>query len=100
MIYEQSRYYGQTQVRLAATDGTYQRAVLRTIDATTTEFFIYVWSAGDRPDSVANSQIGDPTMWWQIMDINPEILNPLNIPTGTPVRIPTSTSLGQATIVQ
>jgi len=27
-------------------------------------------------------------MWWEILDINPEILDPTTIPAGTQLRIP------------
>jgi hypothetical protein len=51
-------------------------------------FFWYTWKNADRIDMVAQDLLGDATLWWQIMDMNPEVLNPLHIPPGTQVRIP------------
>jgi len=32
--------------------------------------------------------LGLPEYWWQIMDFNPEIINPFTITSGTYIRIP------------
>ena len=41
----------------------------------------------DRIDNVATRFYGEPNLWWVILDMNPEILNPQNIPPGTQLRI-------------
>ena len=42
----------------------------------------------DRLDALANKYLGDSQLWWQILDINPEVINPFNITPGTQLRIP------------
>lgn len=66
----------------------YQITVLRNWPTYTTKFFIYEWSDTDRLDLVANKYLGSSDYWWQIMDINPEIVDPINIAPGTHLRIP------------
>ena len=48
----------------------------------------YIWRQNDRPDQVASYFLNDPNSWSVIMDLNPHIMDPLNIPAGTPIRIP------------
>lgn len=91
MIYPGSRYYDATTstlTRIADSDDVYQLAVLRTVPQQSMAYNLYVWKGTDRPDSVAAAQLGDPALWWQIFDVNPELLDPLNVPAGTLVRIP------------
>ena len=91
MIYLDSRY-ADAQIlktwdsRLAKQQ--YQLTVYRTWPTYKTDFFIYVWNEMDRLDAVANKFLGDSQMWWQIMDINPEIINPFDIAPGTQLRMP------------
>jgi hypothetical protein len=39
-------------------------------------------------ENVAYQLLGEANSWWRIMDYNPEILDALNIPIGTLIRIP------------
>jgi hypothetical protein len=39
-------------------------------------------------DNLALRYLGKSNLWWQIMDINPEIVDPFSIEPGTPIRIP------------
>jgi nucleoid-associated protein YgaU len=48
----------------------------------------YTWTVGDNLDYLAAVFLGNPKLWWQIMDINPTISNPLEIEPGTVIRIP------------
>lgn len=48
----------------------------------------YEWKTGDRIDLVANKVYQNSRMWWVILEHNPEILDPTNIPIGTILRIP------------
>jgi hypothetical protein len=48
----------------------------------------YQWVEGDRMDNVAASALGDPGLWWYIMDANPTILDPFNIEPGTILKVP------------
>jgi hypothetical protein len=74
--------------------------VLRTVPPQYGRFNLYVWQETDRPDLVANVQLGNPALWWAIFDINPEIIYPLNITPGTVVRIPIGPIMGQGTLYQ
>lgn len=48
----------------------------------------YVWKSGDRLDLVAGATYSRAASWWMILEHNPEIEDPLNIPAGTILRIP------------
>lgn len=100
MILPQSRYQQATLTRLPDATGTYHLSVLRRIPTTAQTFSLYVWQANDRPDTVAARGLGNARLWWAIFDINPEIINPLNVPAGTVVRIPTTPQQGQGTLLQ
>jgi hypothetical protein len=99
-IYPQSRYVQGTLVRMLDSNGVYQLSVLRTTPAATVAFTLYVWQVGDRPDIVAQQLLGNSSLWWSIIDINPEIINPIGIPAGYLVRIPTGPIEGQGTLIQ
>ncbi len=101
-ISPQSRYnsVGATITRLPNSLGLYNVSVLRTIPSSTSSYTLYIWQSGDRPDLVAANKLGNPTLWWAIFDINPEIIYPLNIPPGTAVRIPSSPVMSQGTLIQ
>ena len=49
---------------------------------------------------VAAQLLGNPALWWAIFDINPEIIDPLNVPAGAIVRIPATPVMGQGTLLQ
>jgi hypothetical protein len=69
-------------------DNTYQATILRTFPYQTGRYYYYVWLDNDRIDTVAYKLLGSEEFWWQIMDFNPEIIDPYNIPPNTLVRIP------------
>lgn len=52
------------------------------------KFVIYTWNEKDRIDLISYRFLGNAEYWWKIMDYNPEIANPMNIPVGTTIRIP------------
>lgn len=100
-ISSESRYNQGTITRMPDAEGNYGLTVLRTIPPGVAGFSLYVWQSGDRPDSVAAAQLGDSTLWWEIWDINPEIIYPLNIPPNSVIRIPSSPgSMSQGSLVQ
>jgi hypothetical protein len=66
----------------------YQTTVSRRFPTDSAEYFYYVWLDTDRIDFVAYKLFGDPSAWWQIMDYNPEIIDPMNIKPNTLLRIP------------
>jgi prophage DNA circulation protein len=46
------------------------------------------WNSAYRLDQIANKTLGSETRWWQVMDANSEVLNPLSIEPGTVINIP------------
>lgn len=92
MIFLNSRYSGQNVFPAYLEDGTVKRTVLRMPPTVlgNTEYRDYLWVEGDRVDAVAARVLGDPGLWWYIMDLNPEIPDPLSIQPGTVVRVPRS----------
>lgn len=48
----------------------------------------YVWKIGDRLDLVAQEFYGSSALWWVILEHNPEVDDPHNIPDGYTLRIP------------
>jgi hypothetical protein len=89
MIYLDSRY---SDARLYqaydSRTGKYNVTVLRQYPVYETTFYYHEWSETDRLDILARKYLGSPSLWWQIMDLNPEIIDPFNIPYGTQLRIP------------
>jgi hypothetical protein len=65
----------------------FQVIVTRVFPEIIDDFFVYTWKEGDRIDIVSDKFYGNSSLWWQIMDFNPEILNPWQIPVGTTLRI-------------
>ena len=89
MIYLDSRYADGTVFKsFDARNASYQLTVFRNFPTYQTRFFMYEWVETDRIDDVASHFLGKPDLWWQIMDINPEVLDPMNIVPGTHIRIP------------
>lgn len=89
MIYSNSRYAeGLIFKAHDARKDNITIAVLRKGLPETKEFFYYTWVERDRIDLIADKFLGGPDMWWHIMDFNPEIMDPFNIPLGAVLRIP------------
>jgi hypothetical protein len=91
-LYRDSRYADPAtsrDVTLIKSDGMQVRTLFRR-PAYTGSFNIthYVWRAGDRIDRVSYLYLGDPQKYWQILDLNPEILDANQIEPGTTIRIP------------
>ena len=89
MIYSDSRY--ATGVLFKAYDAkreTHSLTLFRSFPVETSNFYYYFGRERDRIEAVAASQLGDSSFWWRIMDYNPEIIDPINIPVGTALRIP------------
>jgi hypothetical protein len=91
MIYLDSRYADGTLLKTwNAKKLQYELVVTREWSTYVQSFFIYEWVEGDRLDNLANKYLGNPASWWEILDINPEILNPFYITAGTQLRIPSA----------
>jgi nucleoid-associated protein YgaU len=89
MIYADSRYAdGYLQKSFDARNGSYTVGVLRSFPTTASSFYYYVWTSRDRLDKIALERLGNSDLWWRILDFNPEVGNPWDIPVGTVLRIP------------
>jgi hypothetical protein len=91
MIYTDSRY--ATGIIDYANDSrlnTNNISVYRVYPTALYRFSTYTWTSEDRIDIVANDFLGSANLWWKIMDINPEIINPFSIAPGTVIRIPSA----------
>jgi hypothetical protein len=89
MIFLDSRYVDGTLTKTwNSRKQQYDLVVLRNWSTYVQSYFYYTWVETDRLDNLATKYLGNPSMWWEIMDINPEILDPLTITPGTQLRIP------------
>lgn len=89
MIYLDSRYVDGTLLKAYKNySSTYQQAVYRTWPTYTVNSYSYLVNEVDRIENIAATRLGNASLWWKIMDINPEIINPFEIPAGTLLRIP------------
>ena len=89
MIYLDSRYSdGRIFKAWHAKKQEYHLTVFREWPSYVQSYFIYEWVENDRLDNLATRYLGDPGLWWEILDINPEIINPSEIAPGTQLRIP------------
>jgi prophage DNA circulation protein len=68
--------------------GNHIATVFREWPSSILSFFTYEVNEIDRIENIAVKFLGNAELWWKIMDINPEILNPFEIPPGTELRIP------------
>ena len=85
-----SRYYTAIpqQIKNKTTD-QYTTAIYRVFPGTVKIKYVeYTWTDGDTLDYLAAAYLGNSKLWWQILDINPSITNPLSIAPGTVIRIP------------
>jgi hypothetical protein len=89
MIFVDSRYADGVLVKsFDARNNSIGVSVFRQFPVSDSEFYYYVWTQRDRVDLVAQKLLGDPNLWWLIMDYNPEYSNPFDIPLGANIRIP------------
>jgi len=88
MIERVSRYYDGPLFQVKESN-QYTIAVFRNFgEAKTVRFVEYTWVDGDSLGRLADVYIGDSKYWWEIMEINPSILDPFSIEPGTVIRIP------------
>ena len=59
------------------------------VTAESTTYYQYTTQDGDTFARIAARVLNDPTRYWEVADINPQVEWPDVIPTGTVVRIPT-----------
>lgn len=89
MIYLDSRYSdGTLFLAQEPKSGDYMLSVFRTFPAYSMAFYWYEVTENDRIENIAANKLGNPNLWWKIMDINPEVLNPFTLTPGLQLRIP------------
>lgn len=89
MIYTDSRYAnGRLYRALHPKTEASTLTVARLYPSESANFYYYTWHERDRIENIAATKLGDSNLWWHIMDYNPEIVDPINIAVGTPIRIP------------
>lgn len=62
--------------------------VLRTVPERDTSTRHAYWRESDRLDILGQKEYGSPNLWWQVLDDNPDILNPLALRAGSKVLLP------------
>jgi hypothetical protein len=89
MIYLDSRYAdGVLFIAQEPKSLDYMLSIFRTFPSYSVAYYWYEVTENDRIEWIASKTLGNPHLWWQIMDINPEILNPFNLEPGLELRIP------------
>jgi hypothetical protein len=89
MIFSDSRYAsGYLYKAYDVTNNANLVTVQRVFPTETAGFYYYAWKEGDRIENVAYRLLGDASTWWKVMDYNPEIIDAINIPVGTLLRVP------------
>ena len=68
--------------------GDYIATVFREWPSYSLPFFTYEVTEIDRIENISVKFLGNSQLWWKIMDLNPEVLNPFSIAPGTELRIP------------
>lgn len=84
-IFAGSRFEGETPLRDEQGRDYFGRTVP---PPQTTEYLVYFTSEGDRAESLAARFLDDPTRWWEIADINPEVQDFESFEPNTRLRIP------------
>jgi hypothetical protein len=57
------------------------------------QYTYYTVTFADRIDNIAATFLGNPTLWYQIAQVNPQIMNWLTLQPGTTIRIPLITTV-------
>lgn len=89
-IFQGSRYEYSTVDFFSTTAEGNENAVVF-YDSYFTPTFSYTehtYTVGERLDAISYQYYSRPDLWWLILDYNPEISDPQNIPAGTIIRIP------------
>ena len=90
MIERVSRYYDgpllQTKHKYT---GQYVISVFRAFpQSKELRYILYTWKDGDTLARLSEEYGVGAKYWWEIMEINPEILDPFDIAPGTVLRVP------------
>lgn len=83
MIHLTSRYVdADVSFVLDARSGTTRPTAMRPALSVPAPSQIYRWRRGDRLDTLGKQMTGKAGRWWQIMDLNPDVIDPLGIRPG------------------
>lgn len=90
MIERVSRYYdgplAQTKDKYTS---QYVISVFRAFPASkAVNYITHIWKEGDSLTRLSKDYGLGTRYWWEIMEINPEIMDPFSIPIGTSLRVP------------
>jgi nucleoid-associated protein YgaU len=90
MIERVSRYYdgSLTQTPDKYTDEFVISVFRRFSDSKEVNYITYTWKDGDNLSRLSEVFGVGAKYWWEIMEINPEIQDPFDIPAGTILRVP------------
>lgn len=89
MIHIGSRYQNVPVVYMldGRTGGTRPTVLRSNADITDSSTVSAFWVESSRLDTVGSSLFDEPEQWWRVMDLNPEILDPLSLTAGTLLRL-------------
>lgn len=88
-IFQDSRYEAADIVPVQDAQGVWHATILPLVAAgEPTAFDSYRVVQGDRFDTIAVAAYGDPELWWQIADANPDVFYPDDLVVGTVLKIP------------
>lgn len=87
-----SRYATDPLVMITGSDGINRTTItLPEPESTQFSFMLHTVTGFDRLDNLANTYLGDSSLWWQIADINPDVIIDWSVlPVGVQIRIPVS----------
>lgn len=89
MISAISRYVTASVQRITDTNGvTRSTIILADPSSRLIQYTEYRVVDGDEISTLAASNLGDPRLWWQIADANPEIISWSTLVPGTIIRVP------------
>jgi phage tail protein X len=89
MITSDSRYINTILQTVEGPDGATRQEMRVPFPRTRViNYTNYRFIGDDRVDIVAHKFYGNGRLWWKIADANPQILDWLNVPPGTVVRVP------------
>lgn len=88
MIYLGSRYEtAEVQYVLDGRALTTRPTVMRGALTQTPAQIIYRWVEDDRVDLLGQRYAGRPDEWWRVLDLNPELIDPLSAVPGQSVTV-------------
>jgi len=90
MIERVSRYYNGPLLQTKdKSTGEYVISVLRAFpQSKELRYILYTWKDGDTLAAISEQYGVGAKYWWEIMEINPDILDPFDIAPGTILKVP------------